>query len=309
VSTRSLAVVTVTYNSASVLGDFLESLRQQDGIDLRLYVVDNGSTDATAALIRAAMPQLDIDWIPNAQNLGVAVGNNQGIIRALADGYDWVLLLNNDTMFRHGFLSDLIAVAEKHAAPILTPTIEATDPPETVWFFSGSISPMRGMRVRHLDMGEPMRRDLPVIFETPYASTCCLLVSRRVFEIVGLMDPTYFVYGDDVDFCLRARRAGFPYQVAGQLKLLHKASSLTGDYAGPFAARWISRNWVLVARRHCNRFELATGALYMLAYAFLRAASRRETARTLARRLRAYLEGWSLQLDSEPPKVPVVIRH
>lgn len=299
-----VAVVTVTYNSTEVLEDFLTSLEAQSGVGVHLYAVDNASRDSSLEALQRYASAGACTIIANDYNAGIAVGNNQGIERAVADGCDWILLLNNDTVFSARFIGDLVETARVNRVSILSPVIEATSPPGSIWYRDGAILPYKAMKAKHVDMGLPMPSALQSCYQVNYASTCALLVDPSVFAAVGLMDPIYFVYGDDVDFCLRARKAGYKYHVAGNLTLIHKASSLTGEFTAPFAVRWISRNWVVVARRHCRKRELAVGALYIGLWTLGRALLRKETLRVTFGRVRAFVEGMRLDLTETPPALP-----
>ena len=99
-------MVTVTYNSESVLGEFLDSLAAQTHQKFILYVVDNASKDQTLEITQRRT-DLSVIIIANAENLGVAEGNNQGILAAVEDGCECVLFLNNDTVFPADFCATL----------------------------------------------------------------------------------------------------------------------------------------------------------------------------------------------------------
>lgn len=302
-----VGVVTVTYNSSSVLEDFLASLWKQEGVDIRLYAVDNNSSDESVARLDEDSIAHATTVIRNATNTGVSVGNNQGIVAALADGCDWVLLLNNDTIFDDVFVTNLVDCAVAYDLNVLSPLIEATDPPGSNWYSDGVIQPYKAMKATHLGMGAPLIPDAHSdVAQVAYASTCALLVRPSVFETVGLMDPIYFVYGDDVDFCIRTKKAGYSYAVTSRSLLTHKASSLTGEFTGDFAVRWITRNWVLVARRHATPAQLAVGTLYMGAWVIGRFLLRREGFSVTRRRIKAIREGWSLDLSNQPPRLQPV---
>src|SRR6266436_6146337 len=93
-----IGVVTVTYNSADVLPDFLRCLSAQTHTDFLLFVIDNASHDGTVELLQAYNDSRLV-IVANPDNRGVAEGNNQGIRRALEAGCFSVLLVNNDTEF------------------------------------------------------------------------------------------------------------------------------------------------------------------------------------------------------------------
>ena len=291
-----VGVVTVTYNSASVLEDFMRSVEQQTGVTVRLYVVDNASADETLEILDAWNPPCFVQVIRNDDNLGVAEANNQGIRQSLTDGCDWVMLLNNDTIFAPDTLATLTSEAIAKRLDIVSPVIEATIPPHTIWYSGGAIHPWLGMKNDHLALGEPIANFPKELTSTEYAPTCALLFRPVVFERVGLMDITYFVYHDDVDFAIRARRAGFAIWVTPLATLTHKASSLTGGEFSDFSVRWSSRNWVLIARLHSTPLQLAFFAVFLQSWALARVIVRRDTMHVYRGRVRAYAEGWRLPL-------------
>lgn len=299
--TVRVGLVTVTYNSGSVLSDFLDSFASLSGVDARLYVVDNNSTDGTPERLKAIRdPKVSV--ILNEDNAGIAIGNNQGIEAARVDSCDWILLINNDTLFDPDFVSRLVGTASDRGLKIVSPLIAATEPPGSDWYSDGKIHAWRAMQAKHVGMGDTLRAPIGDPYVVDYASTCALLVHPSVFEAVGLMDPVYFVYGDDVDFCLRATRAGFDYHVEPRAVLVHKASSLTGEFTGPFAARWISRNWVVVARRHATKLQLLTGAVFIGAWTVARLLTRRDSLKVTRWRVAAFLEGSRVDLSVPPPR-------
>jgi GT2 family glycosyltransferase len=226
----------------------------------------------------------------------VAEANNQGIELALQDSCDWVLLLNNDTVFTEDTIADLVAEAEHNNLSMVSPLIAATEPAATIWYSGGTVDPWRGMRVDHERKGASLDRFPRTLESTPYAPTCCLLIRPSVFGDIGLMDTIYFVYHDDVDFALRAGRAGHRIWVTPNAHLLHKASSLTGGELSDFSVTWSSRNWVLLARIHCTRLQLMYFSIHLHVWALARLLLRRDTVAIYLRRQRAFFDGWRVSL-------------
>lgn len=301
VTLETVGVVTVTYNSGIVLDDFLDSLAAQHGVQVRLYAVDNDSKDDSVARLEAETRLAHVEVIPNDDNLGVAVGNNQGIEAALRDGCDWVLLLNNDTMFEADMFSVLTKDAASRGLDIVSPVIEATDPPSTVWFDEGRIRGLP-MVTRHIGVGRPMSEVRPGLRQIGYASTCCLLVRPSVFERVGLMDPVYFVYFDDVDFAVRALRAGYEYWLDPAARLVHKASSLTGGKDSPFTVSWTARNWPLLVRIHRRGLARLAALAYVQVWITGRLLLRRDRFADFTLRQRRFRDAMGVRLVA-PPRV------
>ena len=299
-----VGVVTVTYNSGQVLPDFLDSMANQQDVDVRLYAIDNNSHDDSVAQLTAEARADHLTIVANDDNLGVAVGNNQGIELALRDECDWVLLLNNDTVLPSDALSILVRDAEAHNLDILAPLIEATDPPETIWYSDGHFVPSQGYRTFHDTTGHPISNFPTRLTKTGYASTCCLLVRPKVFFSVGLMDPIYFVYFDDVDFAVRAVARGFQYWVTPNTRIIHKASSLTGGKSSSFTVKWVSRNWALIARRHLGRARGAYALGFIQAWMLARLLVRKDSMATYSLRQKSFRDGYRAALAPPPPRAP-----
>jgi len=246
-----VGVVTVTFNSASVIADFMDSMLKQVYANFTLYVIDNASTDETLErLSEYRDPRIVI--IRNPNNVGVAEGNNIGIRASHTDGCTLVLLINNDTVFDANLLSELVHGLGQY--DMVVPKILYFDDPVTIWCAGGYLSRIRGS-ARHFGHG---RRDDGRFDRTRvvnYSPTCCMLIKRDVFERIGLMDPTYFVYFDDTDFCYRAHRAGIRLLYVSAARLLHKISSLTGGESN-FTIRYCVRNHVYYLLKNFSGWQV-----------------------------------------------------
>ncbi len=248
-------VIVLNWNGRSVLGPCLASLRKVVEPRLEVIVVDNASTDGSALIARRERP--DAELIVNERNLLFAEGNNVGIRRALERGARFVLLLNNDTEVDPGFAAALAdALAGDDRAGIAGPKILYHDDPKRIWYGGGGFTPglwiPRHERIRRLDGEAPDRRG-----ETAWVSGCAMLVRREVFEAIGLLDPSYRIYCEDVDFCLRARRAGWRCLYEPGARVWHKVSSSSGGGMTPFKLEnRIASTALLFARHRPRRWRL-----------------------------------------------------
>jgi hypothetical protein len=246
-----IGVVTITYNSAGVLGDFFDSMAAQTYRAYTLYIIDNASRDTTMELCRRRSG-LPVVILANKDNVGVAEGNNQGILAALADGCEFVLLLNNDTVFDPHLLEGLSDGIVRHHCAMVTPKILYYDEPNKIWAAGGYFQPWLGYRAMHYGEGEQDVGQFDEARPISYAPTCCVLIRREVFEQIGIMDPRYFIYSDDVDFMYRALKADIATEYLPSCTLLHKVSSLTGGVRSPFAYRYGTRNRILFLKKHLS---------------------------------------------------------
>jgi GT2 family glycosyltransferase len=288
-----LGVVTVTYNSAGVLQEFLESLQRQVLQQFRLYAIDNRSVDSSVAMMSAALG-IDITIIRNAENLGVAEGNNQGIRQAIQDGCMYVLLLNNDTVFESDLFATLMNVAQSGNHRIVVPKIYYNSRDHVIWCAGGYFVPWRGYLGTHFGDDQPDTGQFDVDRAVDYSPTCCMLVAKDIFDTVGLMDARYFAYYDDTDFCLRAMRRGEKIWYTHQTSLRHKVGSLTGGETSPFYARMTARNKVYYLRKNFGWLTQACLLMMFAAYIAGRWLTGRDSWSRFKIKARAFVDGFSV---------------
>ena len=208
----------------------LTSLQQSDYPALTIVVVDNASSDGSAAAVREQHP--DLTLLENRANLRWAGGNNVGIRYAMAQGADYILLLNNDTEVGPRMVSSVVAAAE--ASPdvgLLGPKIYYHASPELIWFAGGTARLKRGrfwhMGIRQKDDGQ-FAAPAPADFITG----CAMLIRREVIETIGEIDIAYYLYGEDVDYSLRAAAAGYRLMMIPEAVMWHKVSASLGATSG-----------------------------------------------------------------------------
>lgn len=222
-----IGLVTVTYNSADVLPDFLDSVCKQSFKDFQLFVIDNHSTDLTIEVFNQRK-QSNFELIINKENVGVAAANNQGIKKALRSACEYILLINNDTIFEANLLEKLMDASQKYSSSIVAPKIMYYSEKNRIWFAGGFFDRKKAWINYHrgqneLDEGQYIDNDL-----IEYAPTCCALIHRSVFEDIGLMDEKYFVYFDDTDFFFRVFKHGkHQTRYINDVTFYHKIGSLT----------------------------------------------------------------------------------
>jgi GT2 family glycosyltransferase len=218
-------VVVLNWNGGSVLGPCLDSLLGSEGPRLEITVVDNGSTDRSVDIVRSGYPGIKL--IENGENLLFAMGNNVGIEAALSGGARFILLLNNDTEVDPRFAAELLSAFDDPSVGIAGPKILYHDDPERVWYGGGGFNRITGVPVhRNIRRLEGTFDDRPS--ETGWVTGCALMARREVFEQAGLLDPSYRIYCEDVDLCLRAAEAGWIIRYQPTARVWHKVSSSSG---------------------------------------------------------------------------------
>lgn len=242
-------VVVVNWNRADETIECVRSLQGLAYSNYEVLVVDNASVDGSATTLAAAFPDLPI--VRNATNLGYAEGNNVGIRYALSREADYVLLLNNDTVVDKDLLHELVRAATRcPGAGLVGPKIYDYQDPTKVWFAGASINWSSGDSP-HLGLGEQDVGQFNGVLEVDRLSGCAMMVDREVFQRVGLLDPRYFLYYEDVDLCVRAAKAGFTSYCVQTAKVWHKESSSTNANRGSdLHAYYHLRNRLLFLQTH-----------------------------------------------------------
>lgn len=246
-----VGIITVTYNSANVIDDFMKSILSQTYHNFILYIIDNASSDTTIAKIYSYQDSR-INIIENLDNRGVATGNNQGIEVSLMNGCEYVLLLNNDTEFESCLIDKLLAGVFEYQCNMIVPKIMYHSDPTMIWCAGGGFTKWRFYLPFHFGQNEIDHGQYDVVKHVSYAPTCCMLIKSCIFNQIGVMDDKFFVYFDDVDFCYRAMRKKNDILYFPNVQFTHKVSALTEGYKSAFSIRYHFRNRLYFLRKHFN---------------------------------------------------------
>lgn len=230
-------VIVLNWNGGQRVVDCVRSVLAGDYGNFRVVVVDNASSDDSARRLREEFPQIEL--ILNDVNAGFAGGSNLGIQRALAAGADFVLLLNNDLVLDKRLVRELVTAASQRDIGLVVPKVYYQDSPQRIW--------SAGARQRRFPPRVTIvgfrKLDGPLYCkerEIDCAVGCAMLVRAEVFRAVGVLDTGYFMYHEDYDFSLRARRAGYRIVYAPKALAWHAVSGSTGENS--------ARKWFLWAR-------------------------------------------------------------
>lgn len=238
-----VSVVLVNYRQAALTEAAADLLRRNSsGIALQTIIVDNASGDGSLERLRASCS--DCIVLDSGANRGFSAGCNIGIRRALSDGADSVLLINNDTEVERDFLHPLLdAIGDGRT--IATPKIVFADEPGRVWYGGGHIDRTRGGFYHETN---PVQADESR--DVTFASGCCMLFPAAFFKGCGLLDESYFLYYEDAELCLRARSHGYRIRYEPRSTVRHKIGATTGGEESALAAYYGTRNRLEVLRRY-----------------------------------------------------------
>lgn len=266
-----IGIVTVLYNSSSVLEDFFKTLSQQTLKDFVLYIIDNKSPDDSLSkskeLAIAYQESFLSVIIENDDNYGIAAGNNIGVKRALEDNCDYILLSNNDIVMNNDCISLLLSKIQETNIDMIVPKIFFYDEP-LIWMAGGYFTKFSG-GTRHIGS---MKKDRPEYNKyrlISYAPTCVMLIKKDAFDKVGFFEEKFFVYFDDTDWVYRSRKRGLKLAYHPEAVVYHKESTSTGGQQSDFTIYYQLRNHFFFCKKNFFRFHYWLFVMAKCAHHFL----------------------------------------
>lgn len=257
---KKIGLVTITYNSAAVIEPFIQCVLAQTHTHFILYIIDNISSDNSLALIKKYTDDR-IVIIENKENVGVAAGNNQGILSALQDNCDEILIINNDVEFEVTLLEKLSYQLAVLNGCLIAPKMKYYPETNLIWWAGTKFNELDGCMTHHIGMQQEDKGQYDSIEKMDYAPTCCVLVKKEVFENIGLFDEKYFAYFDDTDFFYRIyKQKKYALYYYPFIEFYHKVGGLSNMKDGGAKKfkfndnfiRLFTRNQVYYLKKHQN---------------------------------------------------------
>jgi len=243
-----IAVVILNWNGKSDTLACLESLRKMNYDNFFTVVADNGSSDDSVVTIRKQFPEVFV--VENGENLGFAEGNNRAIRLALSKGADAVFLLNNDTIID----PDALSAFARNGADVQGGALYLFDEPDRFDHLGGTWN-KKDFAFDLVALRDKKMPKRPIDYD--YFCGAALFIKRKVLEEIGLLEPTYFLYWEESDFCYRAKQKGFSLSLCQEAKIWHKVgASVTGGK--PHATYFWWRNRMLFVERNFSKAEFRT---------------------------------------------------
>ena len=226
---KALSILVVSYNTRELTLACLGSVYAQTaGLDFEVILVDNASEDGSAAAIKGAFPQVTV--IESAENLGFARANN--LAGRSASG-EYLLLLNSDTVVLDHAINRILEFAEQHLdAGIVggrtffedgSLNASSCHGRQTPWSLfclgTGLAAVFRGSRWFDPESLGAWQRD--TVAEVDAVSGCFLLIRRELWDKLGGFDESFFMYGEDMDLCLRAWKSGTKCMITPDARIIH----------------------------------------------------------------------------------------
>ena len=253
---RRVGVVVLNWNNLGDTLDCLASLEASEYPAMSVILVDNYSAEDPSARVAGRFPRVHI--ARQRRNLGYSGGNNAGIELALEAGAHYVLLLNNDTIVARDMIERLVEIGERYLdAGFITPKILVHDSDRIYWD-GGTIDWSRGdtphdsSSLASVDDG---------VRESAWSNGCSVLIRAETIREIGLMDDTFFLYYEDVDWSVRGSKAGWRHLVALDAICWHKVSRSFGEVLSPLSRYYSARNRYRLLAKHSSDYPSLGGTV------------------------------------------------
>lgn len=258
-----VSIVILNWNGYQDTIECINGLQKITYKNFEIVLVDNASTNESVNVLKSTFPQISI--IENERNLGFS-GVNVGIEYALAKKADYILLLNNDTVVDKKFLSELVSVAEGNKKiGLVSSLIYYYHDKDTVQSAGGFIN-YKGS-YPFIDPNW-QKKDIGQFEENIFTDTligCSLLIKRTVFEAIGLFDTNLFIYADDTELSIRAKKRGFLLCTVVTSKVWHKVSASSGGREYNLTYLYYNtRNIIYFSKKHLHLLPRISFNYYFL---------------------------------------------
>jgi hypothetical protein len=254
-----ISIVVLNMNGADVLRNCLRSIKEVDYEDLKVVVVDNGSTDGSQRIVPDEFPLFHL--IENGRNLGVPEAQNIGIRHCLNLGSDYVFVLNNDLILDREVIRELLKYSAGSDIGISGPIVYWFQKPTVVQSAGSMIRWNKG--ITHQMFSGETPNQMQDTYDIDYIGLP--FVKAEVFDKVGFYDPAYFAYWEDADFCARVRRAGYRVISVSSAKIWHEGSHTTKKMSG-FATYHFAKNRLRFMKRNATKAQYRA---FLLRFALL----------------------------------------
>jgi len=262
---NKIAVIIINWKKYDLTLNCIDSVLKSSYKNFKIILIDNGSQNSFPDEINKSEK---IHVIKNENNEGFSKANNQGIKYSIKNGFDFVLLLNNDTLIKNDLINSLVRQSSTLNQKIIQPLILNYDGSK-IWNAGGKINNFFGT-FQTLEKGKVFNNFKINRIYTDWFTGCCVLIKLEIFNHVGYFDERFFAYYEDVDYSIRLKKMGYSIALMTNSYLQHYESAssksmnkIEGNLS-PYVHYLNIRNHILLLKKHSKSFNLIGVLLYQL---------------------------------------------
>lgn len=256
-----IGIILVNFNGKLYNEQCINSIKLSTYSNYSIYVVDNNSSDNSVEILKEKFRD-GITIIENDDNLGFSCANNIGIKKALDDGCNYILMLNNDTVIENNMIEEMLDISLKNHGSVVSPKIYYYDNKHIIWSAGGNINWVKGLPIQY-GIDKVDSNEFSYEREVQFATGCCILIPKGVIEKIGLLSDKYFLYYEDTDYSIRMINGGVKIIYAPNAKMYHKVSASTGGSKSKLLIYYMTRNRLLFNKKFNKKYIISTLYFYI----------------------------------------------
>lgn len=269
--TPSVAIILVNWNSYQVTNDCIQSLQRIDYPNYRVIVVDNGSVDGSGKQLEQAHDPIDVLYSP--ENKGFTGGNNIGIRYALEQGFEYIMMLNNDTFVEPDFLGHLVGHLSAHPETgAVQPRIYFNHDRELLWNGGSYFNHWLGYAYTQGENQLPKEKHL-ITKNVDWITGCAFMIRSSVLRQTGVLAENMFIYSEDVDLSFRIKNKSHLLTYVPESVIYHiagvsnkkKVKDKEG-YVNPVVHYLNQRNRIWLLKRYTSWYQAPTVLVFNFFY-------------------------------------------
>ena len=262
---KKIAVIIINWKKYDLTLNCIDSVLKSSYKNFKIILIDNESQNSFPDEINKSEK---IKITKNENNEGFSKANNQGIKYSIKNGFDYVLLLNNDTLIKNDLINSLIQQSSTLNQKIIQPLILNYDGTK-IWNAGGKINNFFGT-FQTLDKGKGFENFKRNRTYTDWFTGCCVLIKSEIFNDIGYFDERFFAYYEDIDFSIRLKKMGYTIALMTDSYLQHyesassKSINKSEGNLSPYVHYLNIRNHILLLKKHSKSFNLMGALIYQL---------------------------------------------
>lgn len=260
---KNFAIIIINYNCSKDTIETLESVFALDNALFDVFLVDNDSKKEDRKILEEYLKNKSVKFIKAGKNLGFASGNNLAIKKAVALNYQYIFLLNPDTIITDKYFFNTIeAQINREKADIIGPLIKHYPEKNKIYFAGGFINKHTGI-ITIKGKGEIDKGKYADNINCDFITGCAIIIKKNVFEKIGYLPDDYFLYFEETDFCAKAKQNGFKIIFSPKTFIYHKVSASI-KYLSNTYLYYMTRNYKIFANKFIKPYYRIFFYLYYL---------------------------------------------
>jgi len=250
-----IGVFVCNYNKKDMVVQCVQSILNQTMTQIDVYVVDNASSDGSVEALKRRFGNR-IVILENKENLGGSGGFNTGLRRGIQNNYDYLVLADNDVVMADNAIECLYHYMKEHSeVGLCGAKILEKQSPQIIQEMGGTLQLNQFRVVSYYHRNNDSER-IPKELNCDFVSACTLMANGKAMNEIGVMDDDFYIYMDDIEWCIRMKQAGYRIAVCGDARVWHEKQAINAMPSNTFARYYLWRNKIYLFSKYVEEHDL-----------------------------------------------------